>query len=152
MPKSIKACEFTHVGVFYANATRGFTPRRVSCCAHMLTGNAGAYDLVCMPAMRDLGSLQRRLIQEETRIKERNGDDRSKEEKAFFGIVDDPPILGVIILATDFHHTLEDEVMSIVVIDVLEIEFFKKIGEDRTIKLDKFKTTNLQLIKNMPLI
>jgi hypothetical protein len=55
-------------------------------------------------------------------------------------------------LATDFHHTLEDEVMSIVVIDVLEIEFFKKIGEDRTIKLDKFKTTNLQLIKNMPLI
>ena len=56
-------------------------------------------------------------------------------------------------LATVFHHTLEDEVMSIVVIEeVLEIEVFEEIGEDRTIKLDKFKTTNLQLINNMPLI
>ena len=56
-------------------------------------------------------------------------------------------------LATVFHHTLEDEVMSIVVIEeVLEIEVFEEIGEDRTIKLVKFKTINLQLINNMPLI
>ena len=55
--KSVKACEFTHVGV-YANTARGFTPRRVSHCADMLAGNAGTSDLVGMPAMRDLGSLQ----------------------------------------------------------------------------------------------
>ena len=40
---------------------------------------------------RKIDSLTRRLIQEETRSKERNGGDRSKEDKAFFGIVDDPP-------------------------------------------------------------
>jgi hypothetical protein len=63
------------------------------------------------------------------------------------------PILEVFMLATVFHHTQEDEVMSIVVIEeVLEIEVFEEIGEDRTIKLDKFKTINLQLINNMPLI
>jgi hypothetical protein len=42
----------------YANAARGFTLRRVSHCADMLTGNAGTSDLVGMPAVRDLGSLQ----------------------------------------------------------------------------------------------
>lgn len=40
---------------------------------------------------RKFDSLTSRLIQEESRTKERNGDDRSKENKAFFGIVDDPP-------------------------------------------------------------
>jgi hypothetical protein len=33
-----------------------FAASRISC--RYQAGNAGAYDLVCMPAMRDLGSLQ----------------------------------------------------------------------------------------------
>jgi hypothetical protein len=56
--KSVKACEFTHVGVFMRDAARRESARRVR---RYQAGNAGAYDLVCMPAMRDLGSLQRAL-------------------------------------------------------------------------------------------
>jgi hypothetical protein len=40
---------------------------------------------------RKTHSPTRRLIQEESRTKERNCDDRSKEDKAFFGFVDNPP-------------------------------------------------------------
>ena len=56
--KSIKACAFTHVGVFMRTrrADSHFAASRISC--RYQAGNAGAYDLVCMPAMRDLGSLQ----------------------------------------------------------------------------------------------
>jgi len=56
--KSIKACEFTHVGVFMRTrrADSRFAASRISC--RYQAGNAGAYyDLVCMPAMRDFGSL-----------------------------------------------------------------------------------------------
>ena len=55
--KSIKACEFTHVGVFMRprRTDSRFAASRISC--RYQAGNAGAYDLVCMPAMRDLGSL-----------------------------------------------------------------------------------------------
>ena len=56
--KSVKACEFTHVSVFMRTrrADLRFPASRILC--RFQTGNAGAYDLVCMPAMRDLGSLQ----------------------------------------------------------------------------------------------
>ena len=55
--KSVKACEFTHVSVFMRTrrADLRFAASRILC--RFQTGNAGAYDLVCMPAMRDLGSL-----------------------------------------------------------------------------------------------
>ena len=56
--KSVKACEFTHVGVFMRTrrADTRFTAYHI--LRRFQAGNAGAYDLVCMPAMRDLGSLQ----------------------------------------------------------------------------------------------
>ena len=56
--KSVKACEFTHVSVFMRTrrADLRFAASRILC--RFQTGNAGAYDLVCMPAMRHLGSLQ----------------------------------------------------------------------------------------------
>jgi hypothetical protein len=56
--KSVKACEFTHVSVFMRTwrADSRFAAYRILRRFH--TGNAGAYDLVCMPAKRDSGSLQ----------------------------------------------------------------------------------------------
>ena len=55
--KSLKACEFTHVSVFMRTrrADSHFAASRILC--RFQTGNAGASDLVGMPAMRDLGSL-----------------------------------------------------------------------------------------------
>jgi hypothetical protein len=55
--KSIKAFEFTHVGVFMRTrrADSHFAASRISC--RYQAGNAGASDLVSMPAVRDLGSL-----------------------------------------------------------------------------------------------
>jgi hypothetical protein len=45
-----------------------------------------------VPAVdRKIDLLTRSLIQEESRTKERNGGDRSKDDKALFGIVGDPP-------------------------------------------------------------
>ena len=56
--KSVKACEFTHVGVFMRTrrADSHFAASRVLC--RFQAGNAGTSDLVGTPAMRDLGSLQ----------------------------------------------------------------------------------------------
>jgi Tat protein secretion system quality control protein TatD with DNase activity len=55
--KSVKACEFTHVSVFMRTrrADSRFAAYRI--LRRFQTGNAGAYDLVCMPAKRDSGSL-----------------------------------------------------------------------------------------------
>lgn len=53
--------------------------------------------------------------------------------------------------AAVFHHTLENVVLAIVVIEVLEIKFFEVIGvEDITIKMDR--ATKLQMKSNMLLI
>jgi hypothetical protein len=55
--KSVKACEFTHFSVFMRTrrADLRFAASRILC--RFQAGIAGAYDLVCTPAMRDLGSL-----------------------------------------------------------------------------------------------
>ena len=57
--KSVKACEFTHVSVFMRTwrADSRFAAYRI--LRRFQTGNAGAYDLVCMPAMHHLGSLHK---------------------------------------------------------------------------------------------
>ena len=60
--KSVKTCEITHIGVFMRTRRTDshFAASRILC--RLQTGNAGASDLVSMPAMRDLGSLQQLVL------------------------------------------------------------------------------------------